>query len=149
MVKASQITGHLKVCSTFEVTSTGLPGKPFRHFQPFLGREKHSSQFIWKAFFLVPLKMPKNALFRAYICNKFPGGGPPDPTCGMEIPPHAPSICTTLWHVDALCHPVPHKKHPANRKKPKNTNFWLKPWLHVTKPDHKEHLRAYRYISMA
>ena len=50
------------------------------------------------------------------------------------------SFCTILSHMQIF---------QKKKKKPKNTNIWLKPCLHVTSPDHKEYLCICLHILMA
>ena len=153
----------------------GLPGKSFKFLLTFLASESLFSQFPWEAFlaFFCP-KMPFSECIFAkkllgplttplpqegiIVVQRRPNCGeidmfkppppPPSPTCGMGRPPH-PSHAP---HNEVLQHFVPScpiQKFSSNQKKPKNTNLWLKPWLHVTYPDHKEYLWVYRHLSVA
>ena len=101
---------------------------------------------LFSLFFLVPLKLPKNALLRAYICKKNSWGRtprPPSVTWKALCTLHTRHIMTRRI---TLCHPMPCENFPVIRKK-KKKNLWLKPWLHVTNPDHKEYLWVYHHFN--
>ena len=48
-------------------------------------------------------------------------------------PPHMP--CYGALH--GFVPSCPTQKYSNKKKKPENTNLWLKTWLHVTNLDHK------------
>ena len=85
-------------------STSGLPGKPFN---PLLTS-------LWKTFFFPGTF--KNALFKAYICKKFPGLGPSDPHLRHWEPSHTLHSCCVASRRIALCRPVPHKNIQVKRK---------------------------------
>ena len=114
------------------------PRQTFQTFQPFLAGK---NSCLWKSYFnLFPgaFKITTNALFRAFICKKNYWVRSRD-THLRHGEPSAPSTCTALWRVASLC---------AILSNTQNTNHWLKPWPHVTNPDHEKYLSVCQFISM-
>ena len=125
-------------------------GNLFKPCLTFLRGKIFFPSFCENQYSLWPLKLPWNAFLRAYICKKFLVEDPQTPTFSMESPP-APSTHATLLRVASFCGlshcfvpSCPTHKFPV--KRPGNTNLWLKPWLNVTNPNHKEYLWVYRQI---
>ena len=144
LIDSCLITIHL--ASMCILLNSGLPGKPFLTFfgrqEPFFLSScvKHFLAFFSGAFKIVP-KWPSQSVY----LQKFPEAGPLDPTCDMESPLHpAHPPLNDLSHRFVPSCPI----EKFSSKRPKNTNLWLKRWLHITNPDHKEYLRVYRHTSM-
>ena len=97
----------------------------------FFNFSKKKKNFL-KPFSLGPLKLPWIALLKACIWKK---------NCGEGSPPNTLHIQRV-----AAC---PTQNVSSKKKKPKNTDLWQKPCLHVTNPDHKEYLCECRHILMA
>ena len=125
------------------------PGETF--LKPFLKPKKTIFPVYVKSLFLLEsLKLPPDALLELIFTKKLLGEDPQTPTWWREIPA-TPSTHATLGRIVARrftsCHFVSHKKFSVKKMLQDDTNLWLKPWLHVTNPDHKEYLWVCRHIS--